>query len=284
MPATAVTQFFIEAKPLWVGKVGASGVATAVVETIPADSAAGLTEGNVYIVTANRVNASGTTKNPASQRETFIGKLIGTNFTSCVRQVEGVAQAWESGIVLEVLFTATHWNKLIEGLEVSFNPDGTIKSSVGTALISTNKASGEEVDTGTDDTKMVTPKGIGDSNITTATKIQTLTNKTIVQLSAAYNPVGAGTTVIDLSAGGVHVVTMPADTQTLAISNATVGQCFIIEINNVTSQGALTWFSTIKWADGTAPTLTGVNGKKDTFGFRVTGTDTYDGYIVGQNI
>jgi hypothetical protein len=52
----------------------------------------------------------------------------------------------------------------------------------------------------------------------------------------------------------------------------------------VTSQGALTWFTTIRWVDGTAPTLTGTNGKRDVFGFRVTGTDTYDGFIIGQNI
>ena len=28
----------------------------------------------------------------------------------------------------------------------------------------------------------------------------------------------------------------------------------------------------------------GTNGKKDVFGFRITGSDTYDGYVVGQNI
>lgn len=110
------------------------------------------------------------------------------------------------------------------------------------------------------------------------------TNKTIIQRTASYTPSGAGTTTLDLSTGGIHSVTMPASTQTLAISNGTVGQCFIVEINNVTSQGALTWFSTIRWATGVAPTLTGTNGKRDTFGFRITGSNTYDGYIVGQNI
>lgn len=98
-----------------------------------------------------------------------------------------------------------------------------------------------------------------------------------------YTPAGAGTTTIT-APYGIHTVTMPAATQTLAVSNEVVGQCFIVEINNVTSQGALTWFSTIRWAGGSAPTLTGTNGKRDTFGFRVTGTDTYDGFIVGQNI
>lgn len=114
--------------------------------------------------------------------------------------------------------------------------------------------------------------------------IQTLTNKTIVQKVTAYTPAGAGTTTINLTTGNIHTVTMPAATQTLAISNEVAGQCFIININNVTSQGALTWFTTIRWAGGVAPVLTGTNGKRDVFGFIVTGTDTYDGFIVGQNI
>lgn len=112
----------------------------------------------------------------------------------------------------------------------------------------------------------------------------TLTNKTIVQRVAAYTPAGAGTTTLDLSTGNIHTVTMPANTQTLAISNASTGQVFMVEINNVTSQGTLTWFSTIRWAGGSAPSLTGTNGKRDVFGFRVTGAGTYDGFVVGQNI
>lgn len=100
----------------------------------------------------------------------------------------------------------------------------------------------------------------------------------------SYSPAGAGTTTMNVALGNIHTMTMPADTQTIAISNEAVGQCFMVEIINATSQGALTWFSTIKWVQGTAPTLTGTNGKKDVFGFRVTGADTYDGYIVGQNL
>lgn len=112
----------------------------------------------------------------------------------------------------------------------------------------------------------------------------TLTNKTIVQRVASYSPAGAGTTTLDLSTGGIQTVTMPANTQTLAVSGGTTGQCFLVEINNVTSQGTLTWFTTIRWAGGSAPTLTGTNGKRDVFGFRITGAGTYDGYIIGQNI
>jgi hypothetical protein len=105
-----------------------------------------------------------------------------------------------------------------------------------------------------------------------------------ILITDTYTPVGAGTTTLDLASGRIHRVTMPAATQTLAISDAAVGQAFMVEIINTTGQGALTWFSTIKWADGAVPALTGVNGKKDTFGFICTGAGTYDGYVIGQNI
>lgn len=129
----------------------------------------------------------------------------------------------------------------------------------------------------------------------TLTNTATLTNKTLtspvinpvaklVQTVTALTPAGAGTSTCDLSLGNIFTLTMPANTQTLAISNATVGQVFIVNVNNVTSQGALTWFTTIRWADGTAPTLTGTNGKRDSFGFIVTGAGTYDGFIIGQNL
>jgi hypothetical protein len=136
--------------------------------------------------------------------------------------------------------------------------------------------------------------GISNAPVT-LTNIATLTNKTLtspvinpvaklVQTVTALTPAGAGTSTCNLSLGNIFTLTMPADTQTLAISNATTGQVFVVNVNNVTSQGALTWFTTIRWADGTAPTLTGTNGKRDTFVFIVTGAGTYDGYIVGQNL
>lgn len=99
----------------------------------------------------------------------------------------------------------------------------------------------------------------------------------------SYAPAGAGTTTLDLSNGHIQRVTMPAATQTLDISNSVAGQIFIVEIINATGQGALTWFSTIKWADGVAPTLTNVNGKKDKFAFQVTSAGNYEGSVIGQN-
>ena len=101
----------------------------------------------------------------------------------------------------------------------------------------------------------------------------------------SYTPTAAGTATLDLSLGNDHRITMPADNITIAVSNAKVGQKFLVSITqDGTGSRTVTWFSTIKWAGGSAPTLTTTASKRDTFGFICTGVDTYDGFVVGQNI
>jgi len=117
------------------------------------------------------------------------------------------------------------------------------------------------------------------------TTTDVLTNKTIVQKVTSYTPAAAGTSILDLTTGNIHKITMPEGNITIAISNEAVGQCFLVEITqDAVGSRTVTWFTTIRWADGSAPTLTTTASKRDTFGFRVTGTDTYDGYVVGQNL
>jgi hypothetical protein len=114
----------------------------------------------------------------------------------------------------------------------------------------------------------------------------TLTVKKTIQTVTTYTPAGAATATLDLTTGNIHAITMPASGNiTIAISNETAGQCFIIEI----TQGAagsqtVTWFTTIKWAGGSASTLTTTAAKTEVFGFRVTSADNYLGFIVGQNL
>ncbi len=101
-----------------------------------------------------------------------------------------------------------------------------------------------------------------------------------------YTPAGAATATLDLSKGNVHHITMPAGNITIALSNTSAGQCFIIRIlQDSGGSRTVTWFTTIRWAGGGAPTLTTTASKADTFGFEVTAAgSTYDGFIVGQNI
>lgn len=104
---------------------------------------------------------------------------------------------------------------------------------------------------------------------------------------ATYTPgSGSQTVALDCSANNMHIVTGNAagTAITFTITGVTNNQPFIVSI----LQGAVVstiagWFATIRWAGGSAPTLTATVGKRDTFGFIRTGTDTYDGFIVGQN-
>ena len=92
------------------------------------------------------------------------------------------------------------------------------------------------------------------------------------------------TITFDLDKGNTHGVTL-GDNRTLAISNESAGQKFMLRIlQDGTGSRTVTWFSTIKWAGGTAPTLTTTADKADVLGFLCTATDAYDGFVVGQNI
>ncbi len=105
------------------------------------------------------------------------------------------------------------------------------------------------------------------------------------QAAQSYSPSAAATATLDLSLGNDHVITMPAGNITIALSNEQVRQKFIVSITqDGTGSRTVTWFSTIKWAGGAAPTLTTTLNKRDIFGFIVTGSGTYDGVVVAQNV
>ena len=125
------------------------------------------------------------------------------------------------------------------------------------------------------------------------TASQTLTNKTLtkptinasVQGTQTYTPSGGGTATLDLSLANINYVTMPAGNVTIALSSATTGQVFMVRIlQDSGGSRTVTWFSTIRWAGGSVPTLTTTANKADVFGFVVTGSNTYDGFVVGQNL
>lgn len=103
--------------------------------------------------------------------------------------------------------------------------------------------------------------------------------------SKVYTPSAAGTATLDLYFFNEHRITMPAGNITIALTNDYNSQKFMISITqDSVGSRTVTWFSTIKWAGGSAPTLTTTASKRDTFGFVRTGSGTYDGFIIGQNV
>ena len=73
--------------------------------------------------------------------------------------------------------------------------------------------------------------------------------------------------------------------RTLALSNVSVGQVFIIQlVQDSTGSRTVTWFTTIAWTGGVAPTLTTTLNKTDVFGFICTSAGNYQGFILGMNL
>lgn len=96
-----------------------------------------------------------------------------------------------------------------------------------------------------------------------------------------YTPSASGTATLDLSLSNQHDITMPAGNITIALSNVTNNQIFLVSITqDGTGSRTVTWFSTIRWAGGSTPTLTTTANKRDMFGFKRTGANTYDGFII----
>ena len=92
------------------------------------------------------------------------------------------------------------------------------------------------------------------------------------------------TVTFDLDEANTHTVTLGGD-RTLALSNADVGQKFIIRLQqDATGNRTVTWFSGIDWPGNLVPTLTTTASKTDVFGFICTGTDAYDGFVIGYKL
>ncbi len=158
------------------------------------------------------------------------------------------------------------------------------------------KATWAEVNAGTDDAKFVTAKAMEDSDyikswVCLPLAWWTMTAKATLawydEVGKTYTPAtGSQTVTIDCSVNNIHIVSWHASGTaiTFAISNCTNSQPFIISIlQGWVVSTIVARFSTIRWAWGSAPTLTATINKRDTFGFIRTWASTYDGFIIGQN-
>jgi hypothetical protein len=119
------------------------------------------------------------------------------------------------------------------------------------------------------------------SGAQTITGVKTFNTATKQKLTTDTD---GSTITFDLDASNIHSVTLGGN-RTLALSNADTGQVFVIRlVQDGTGSRTVTWFSTIKWSGGVAPTLTTTVSKTDVFGFICTGENTYDGFVIGQNL
>lgn len=117
----------------------------------------------------------------------------------------------------------------------------------------------------------------------------TLTTATITSLveTKTAPAISSGTLTLNCALGNVFAVSLNAAITTLTISNIpTTGSAFGITLA-FTMDGtarAVTWGAAIKWASGTAPTLTSTNAKVDIFVLTTwDGGTTWYAMTGGQN-
>lgn len=92
------------------------------------------------------------------------------------------------------------------------------------------------------------------------------------------------TITFDMASSNMHTVTLWGN-RTLVLSNVSVGQVFTIRLQqDATWSRTVTWFTTIKRAWWTAPTLTTTASKADLLIFVCTGSWTYDWAVAMSNL
>jgi hypothetical protein len=162
------------AKEVWTGTL-ASSIPDGIITSFTLTSSSGLINGETYVFTIDRVDANGT-KTP-SKKEVIVGTLSGSNVINCQRGVEGTAQAHSAGAIVEILFTAKHWNDLIDSYKTQHNEDGTHSKIQG---LDNNKAITQKDSSGTarDIAKIDSSNVLTFGNTTTITKIKAGSNTT----------------------------------------------------------------------------------------------------------
>ena len=195
----------------WVGQVGAGGVENGTVTTVPLASTANLPTETAIMITIDRVDANGVLT--PDKEEGIIGVVSGDNLISCIRGVEGKAQAHSAGAVVEVLWTAKNVNDIVDAILAEHSQSGAHTTDT---ISEKTEGAGVTVDgVLIKDGKVATTKAVSVQITDASTDITTGDGKAILNIP----------TLLD----GYVLKRVAA-----SVTTAPVGAAISIQINNVT--------------------------------------------------
>jgi hypothetical protein len=168
--------------------------------------------------------------------------------------------------LIDALFDAGPVLKVAKGGSGAATLTGILKGNGTSAFTAVTAPSGTIV--GTTDTQTLSAK--------------TLTNPTVTNyVETPYSATPTSTITLDLANGTVQIITLGGNV-TITMPTATSGKSFVMLLKqDGTGSRTVTW-STVKWAGGTAPTITSTASRLDLLSFFADGTNWY-GVVVAQN-
>jgi len=226
-----MSDYFKKAKSLFSTTLSV-GISTGTSETISLASVVGLPTDTQITLTLDRVDADGTST--PSKTERITGNISGSTLITYTRGMDdSTEQAHSAGCVIEYIWNAKDLNDIVDGILIEHAQTGAH-----------TKATGAEINTGTEESKLITPKGLADSAIPTPSSTTTFTNKRINPriITAASYTTDTGT-ALDVSTCDEFDVTAQAGALLFNAPGGTPvnGQKLIITVTDNGTARALTW-------------------------------------------
>jgi len=164
------------------------------------------------------------------------------------------------------------------GQFLSTNGSGTLSFASQTAQV--YPGAGIANSTGTAWGTSYTTSGSG--TVLALNNTPTLTNPTVTNYVETPFSANSSTAItLALTNGTVQIITLTGNA-TITMPTATSGKSFIMFLKqDATGSRTVTW-STVKWAGGTAPTITSTASRLDLLSFFADGTNWY-GAVISQN-